>query len=206
MWTEHTQSTYEILSPGEVSSAAFVIDETDARGIGKPEAVKPDPGDLDVRKAANTLVAQAMLESKAVSSRSVKDSKDHVNVRITEVTRGKDVLYVRYTVSNPGKHPYRVGDPQVYRLTPETGERTCRGFQRNADPGAGNVDVRRSLCRHTSSSRKRTSVIAISTQARPSKESCASREATNRKFTVSSLRMMRFIRSMLRRCSDGTDE
>jgi hypothetical protein len=137
VWTEHTQSTYEILSPGEVSSAAFVIDETDARGMSKPQALKPDESDVDVQKAENTLVAQAMLESKAVSSRSVKDSKDHVNVRITEVTRGKDVLYVRYTVSNPGKHPYRVNDPQVYRLTPKLASEHVAAFKGMQIPEQG---------------------------------------------------------------------
>lgn len=59
-----------------------------------------------------------MLQSSTVNSRGVKDSRDHVNVRIIEVIRDKDALYVRYTVSNPGQHPYRVSEPEVYRFTP----------------------------------------------------------------------------------------
>jgi hypothetical protein len=119
VWTEHTQSTYEILPPGEVTRAAFVIDETNGRtDVSKPAENEARISETEIQKAADTLIAQAMLQSSAVNSRGVKDAKDHVNVRITEVVRDKDALYVRYTVSNPGQHPYRLSDPVVFSFTP----------------------------------------------------------------------------------------
>ncbi len=123
VWTEHTQSTYEILPPGEVTSAAFVIDQTNGgRDVNKPAEAQAESqariSESEIQKAADTLIAQAMLQGSAVNSHGVKEAKDHVNVTITEVVRDKDALYVRYTVSNPGQHPYRVSDPEVFSFTP----------------------------------------------------------------------------------------
>lgn len=123
VWTEHTQSTYELLPPGDVTSASFVIDETNGRtDVSKPVETQAETqrkiSETEIQKTADTLIAQSMLQSSVVNSRGVKDSKDHVNVRITEVVRDKDSLYVRYTVSNPGPHPYRVSDPEVFSFTP----------------------------------------------------------------------------------------
>jgi hypothetical protein len=93
VWTEHTQSTYEILAPGDVTSAAFVIDQTDGRtDVSKPVETQAKISETEIKKAANFLIAQAMLQSSAVNSRGVKNSTDHVNVRITEVVRDKDGL------------------------------------------------------------------------------------------------------------------
>ncbi|HEY6414143.1 MAG TPA: hypothetical protein VIX42_10670, partial [Edaphobacter sp.] len=120
VWTEHTQTSYEILPPGDVNNASFVIDQTG----GRPEVTSAPSGNqaqisqTEIQKAADALIAQTMLQSSAIDSRAVKQSKDHVSVRITEVVRDKDALYVRYTVSNRGQHPYRVSDPEVFRFTP----------------------------------------------------------------------------------------
>ena len=117
VWTEHTQSTYEILPPGDLKNASFVIDQSN--GFGSAPAVSQmKVTETDIQKAADTLIAQAMLQSSPVNSREIKDAKNHVNVRITEVVRDKDALYVRYTLSNPSQHPYRVSDPAVFTFSP----------------------------------------------------------------------------------------
>ena len=119
VWTEHTQSTYEILPPGEVTNASFVIDQTNGRPEGsKPADQEAKVSQTEIQKAADTLIAQSMLQSSVVNSRGIKDATNHVNVRITEVVRDKDALYVRYTVSNPGQHPYRLSAPSVFSFIP----------------------------------------------------------------------------------------
>ena len=74
----------------------------------------------EIQKAADALIAQTMLQSATVSSRGVKDAKDHVNVRLSEIVRDKDSVYVRYIVSNPGQHPYRLSDPAVVTFVPSS--------------------------------------------------------------------------------------
>lgn len=119
IWTEHGQSSYEILAPAEVSTAAFVIDQTQGHAFtAKPAEAEVKVSETEIQKAADALISQTMLQSAAVNNRGVKDAKDHVNVRITEIVRDKDALYVRYTITNPGQHPYRLSDPDVVAFAP----------------------------------------------------------------------------------------
>jgi len=122
VWTAHTQTSYEILPPGDVTHASFVIDQTMATPA-HPRTTQAEVkiSEPEMQKAADTLIAQAMLQGSPVNSRDVKNSGDHVNVRITEVVRDKDALYVRYTVSNPSQHPYRLSTPSVFEIAPKPG-------------------------------------------------------------------------------------
>lgn len=121
IWTEHGQSSYEILAPGEVSTAAFVLDQTEGRPLAAKQAENPvRADDTEIQKLADMLIAQTMLQSAPVNSRGVKNAKDHVNVRISDIVRDKDSLYVRYVVSNPGQHSYRLSDPAVLSVVPAT--------------------------------------------------------------------------------------
>jgi hypothetical protein len=146
VWTEHTQTSYEILPPGEVTNAAFVIDQTDDRKTDKAATAKTEIANTEIQKAADALIVQTMLQSSAVNSRSVKNSKDHVNVRITEIVRDKGTLYIRFTVSNPGQQPYRINDPEVYAFTPISSSDvagTLKGLhapeQKPTDIGGGTI-------------------------------------------------------------------
>ena len=125
VWTAHTQTSYEILPPGAVTEASFVIDQTMAAPAPSETAQERSHAakirKSEMQKAAAALIARTMLKSSPVYSRDVKDSNDHVNVRITEVVRDKDVLYVRYTVSNPSQHPYRLSAPSVFEMVPKPG-------------------------------------------------------------------------------------
>ncbi|HEX8801686.1 MAG TPA: hypothetical protein VF772_23890, partial [Terriglobales bacterium] len=46
----------------------------------------------------------------------LKTQKNRVNVRLEEVVRGKDAIYVRYQVTNLSAVPYRVVAPEVSGL------------------------------------------------------------------------------------------
>ena len=131
LWTEHTQSTYEILPAGDVTSASFVIDQTQSPGLSaKPATVgTAQPAQNEIQKAADTLISQTLLQSSPVGSRGIKDAKDHVNIRINEVVRDKDAVYVRYTVSNPGQHPYRISDPNVFSVKTNSGGDIVAGLR-----------------------------------------------------------------------------
>ncbi len=121
VWTEHGQSSYEILAPAEVATAAFVIDQTEGHPPPSKQAdAQVKVNESEIQKAADALIAQTMLQSATVSSRGVKDAKDHVNVRLSEIVRDKDSVYVRYIVSNPGQHPYRLSDPAVVTFVPSS--------------------------------------------------------------------------------------
>lgn len=150
VWTEHTKSSYELLPPGEVKNAAFIIDQTTGALPGvKSGEVEKKITKAEIEHASDVMVAATMLETLPINSSGVKDAHDRINVRITEVVHEHDGLYVRYTVSNESKHPYRVDTPVVSRFTPtvEAGaaltslQRTQLAPAKVATLGGGNTDT-----------------------------------------------------------------
>ncbi len=131
VWTEHTQSTYEILPPGDVKAAAFVIDQTESKSLEtkSAEVEIKKVSEAEIQKATDLLVAETLLNSTIVNNRSMKDGRDGITVKIVEVVRNHDGLYVRYTVANTGQHPYRVSDPTVSRFTPVAGGTVIAGWK-----------------------------------------------------------------------------
>ena len=93
IWTEHGQSSDEIFAPAEVATAAFVIDQTEGRPTPAKQAeAHIKVSETEIQKAADVLITQTMLQSAPVNSRGVKDAKDHVNVRISEIVRDKALV------------------------------------------------------------------------------------------------------------------
>lgn len=119
VWTEHTRSSYEILAPGQIANAAFVIDQTQTPKIASTPTPKVAEG--EIQKAADILIGQTLLQAAPVTARSIKPAKDRVDLRIDEVVRDRDSVYVRYSISNRGKRPYRIDDPNVFSLLPAKG-------------------------------------------------------------------------------------
>ena len=58
-----------------------------------------------------------MLSAERVNAVGLKTQKNRVNVRLEEVVRGTDAIYVRYQVTNLSAVPYRVVAPEVSSLT-----------------------------------------------------------------------------------------
>lgn len=119
VWTEHTRSSYEILAPGQIANAAFVIDQTQTPNIAS--APTPKITEDEIQKAADVLIGQTLLQSAPVTATGIKPAKDRVDLRINEVVRDRDSVYVRYSISNRGKRPYRIADPNVFSLLPARG-------------------------------------------------------------------------------------
>ena len=61
IWTEHTQSTYEIQAAGEVTSASFLIDETRTPASWEKSAEKSQPTQEEIQKTADTLIDETLL-------------------------------------------------------------------------------------------------------------------------------------------------
>lgn len=72
----------------------------------------------EIQKAAGVLIGQTLLQSAPVTARGIKPAKDRVDLRINEVVRDRNSVYVRYSISNRGKRPYRIADPNVFSLQP----------------------------------------------------------------------------------------
>ena len=149
VWTEHTKSSYEILPPGDVKTAAFIIEQTTGAGTRPvPKAGEKTIDKAEIEHASDLMVATTMLQALPINSNGVKNSRDRINVRLTEVIRDHEGLYVRYTVTNESQHPYRVNDPSISRFTPSVaGSTALPALERTQLPpakvavlGGGNTD------------------------------------------------------------------
>jgi hypothetical protein len=135
VWTEHLFSTYELEAPGDVHNMSFVIDETASpvpQGSGHSvAAAATTPSTQEVQRMTDTVIGSTLLQVTPVMPRGVRPAKDCVTVLIKEVVRDKNSLYVRFAVSNPGSHPYRIVSPNVFTIHPT----------KNADLLAGMKDL-----------------------------------------------------------------
>ena len=114
VWTEHGRSIYELQPAGEVSKMDVLV--TSAQQPATHAAVESVSKE-DVAKVAEQVLSQTLLNTKPVNAVGIRTQKNRVNVRLEDVARGKDAIYVRYQVTNLSTVPYRISAPSVSVLT-----------------------------------------------------------------------------------------
>jgi hypothetical protein len=114
VWTEHGRSIYELQPAGEVSKMDVLVTSVQHPPIRTAaESLSKE----DVAKVAEQVLSQTLLNTQPVNAAGIKTQKNRVNVRLEDVVRGKDAIYVRYQVTNLSTVPYRVIAPNVSVLT-----------------------------------------------------------------------------------------
>jgi hypothetical protein len=114
LWTEHGKSVYELEPAGEVNAMNVLIAP---RPQPQPSAAA-DLRDSEIQKIADMAMTKALLQTQHISQRDTKPMHDGVSIQVEDVIHAKDSLYVRYSVVNDGKTPYRVLDPTVQAIRP----------------------------------------------------------------------------------------
>src|SRR5215469_6639851 len=114
VWTEHGRSVYELEPAADVSKMDVLIG---AAQTPPAQASANKLSDEDVSKVADQILSHTLLNTERVNAVGLKTQKNRVNVRLEEVVRGKDAIYVRYQVTNLSGVPYRVVAPEVSLLT-----------------------------------------------------------------------------------------
>lgn len=113
IWTESRQLTYELDPAGQLATMDVLIRTEPAP---KPHAVATasvGPSDVEIRKMASLVLAQAMMGVQDVARDGLKPVADRVQVDLEQVYRAKDQLYIRYSISNQTKQPFRLTTPDV---------------------------------------------------------------------------------------------
>ena len=108
VWTASRRFSYELEPAGEVKDMNFAIDN--------PVAAKPasDPPP-QMEQVADMLLTRAFLGMELVDHTGTAVSKDRVGLRIEQVLRTKNTLYIQYSLENQSKAPYHIGAPMAYR-------------------------------------------------------------------------------------------
>ena len=108
VWTASRRFSYELEPAGEVKDMNFAIDNP---VTAKPEADPP----VQMEQIADMVLTRAFLGMEPVDHTGISVPKDQVGLRIEQVLRTKNTLYIQYALENQSKAPYHVGAPTVYR-------------------------------------------------------------------------------------------
>ena len=114
VWTASRELSYELDPAGQLASMDVLIRTEPAvhphAGSANEEAVVAN---AELHRAPSEVLAEAMLGAENIVDDSHKESSDRISVVFNQVYRAKDQLYLRYTVTNGTKSPWRLTTPDI---------------------------------------------------------------------------------------------
>ena len=110
VWTASRRFNYELEPAGEVKDMNFAIDNS----VTASKAAVDPQAQLD--QLADMMLTRAFLGAEPIDNTRISPAKNSVAVRIEQVFRTKNSLYVHYSIENRGKTPYHVVAPSAYQL------------------------------------------------------------------------------------------
>jgi hypothetical protein len=110
VWTASRRFNYELEPAGEVKDMNFAIDNSVT--AAKP-AVDPQ---VQLDQLADMMLTRAFLGAEPIDNTRISAAKNCIGVRIEQVFRTKNSLYVHYSIENHSKTPYHVTPPSAFQL------------------------------------------------------------------------------------------
>jgi hypothetical protein len=109
VWAGSRRFSYELEPPGEVKDMTFAIDNA-------VTATKSVSSNTQLDQLADMVLTRAFLGIEQIDNSSIHAERNRVVVRIEQVFRTKNTLYVHYSLENRSKTHYRVASPNAYQL------------------------------------------------------------------------------------------
>jgi hypothetical protein len=113
IWTESRQLTYELDPAGQIAAMDVLIRTEPAPNSHSVVPVSAEPSNAEIRKMASLVLAQAMMGVQDIARDGHRTVPDRVEVDLEQVYRAKDQLYIRYSITNQTKEPFRLTTPDV---------------------------------------------------------------------------------------------
>ena len=117
VWTASRELSYELDPAGQLASMDVLIRAEPAvhphSGSANAEAAVAN---AEPQRAPSEVLAEAMLAAESIVDDNHKESSDRISVVLNLVYRAKDQLYVRYTVTNGTRSPWRLTTPDIDTL------------------------------------------------------------------------------------------
>jgi hypothetical protein len=110
VWTPSRRFTYELEPAGEVSKMNVAIDNSIPKP--KPAATSED----QMQSVADMVLTKALLGAQQIQNVGVKVPNDGVFVRVQQVFRARNTVYIHYSIENHTARPFRMIAPTVYEL------------------------------------------------------------------------------------------
>ncbi|WP_263359494.1 TrbG/VirB9 family P-type conjugative transfer protein [Acidicapsa ligni] len=118
IWTASRQLTYELDPAGKLAIMDVLIESAPAPKPRPAASASSEPSDKEIRKIASLVLAQAMMGVEDIAHEGTKPSSDRPQINLEQVYRAKDQLYIRYSVTNPTKAPFRLTTPDIFAPLP----------------------------------------------------------------------------------------
>ncbi|MFZ0862298.1 MAG: TrbG/VirB9 family P-type conjugative transfer protein [Candidatus Sulfotelmatobacter sp.] len=115
VWTASRRFAYELEITQQVKEMNFAID------TAQP-APAPDPKPVvatDTDQFADVVLTRALMGAEEIKQKSPRKAKGQVSVRLEQVFRTRNTVYVHYTIENHSNLFYRLNTPQAYQLQPD---------------------------------------------------------------------------------------
>ena len=125
VWTTSRRFAYELDPPGEAKNMNYAVDNPAT--ISKP--VPSLTADAQMAEIADMVLTRAFLGADRIDSSAVKDRRGSVVVRVEDVFRSANGIYVRYSITNFMAQPYRVQKPNISQMSPLRTRVSLLGFQ-----------------------------------------------------------------------------
>src|ERR1700751_1093393 len=115
VWTASRRFAYELEITQEAKDMNFAIDTPQP-------APAPDPKPVvatDTDQFADVVLIRALMGAEEIKQKSPRKAKGQVSVRVEQVFRTRNTVYVHYTIENHSNLFYRLNTPQAYQLQPD---------------------------------------------------------------------------------------
>ena len=113
VWTASRELSYELDPAGQLAAMDVLVRTEPAPNPHTSAHAAAEPSDAEIRKIASLVLTQAMMGVEDIAHDADKPAADRVEVSLEQVYRAKDRIYIRYSVANQTKAPFRVTTPDV---------------------------------------------------------------------------------------------
>jgi hypothetical protein len=117
VWTASRELSYELDPAGQLAQMDVLVRTEPAPNPHSTQA-STEPSDTEIRKIASLVLTQAMMRVEDIVHDAEKRGTGRVEVDLEQVYRAKDRIYIRYSVANETKAPFRVTTPDVCTPVP----------------------------------------------------------------------------------------
>lgn len=118
IWTASRELSYELDPAGQLSAMDVLVRNAPVGISHATTEASAEPSDAEIRKIASLVLTQTMLGVENIAHDPAKRTTDRVEVRLEQIYRAKDRLYIRYSVTNLTKISFRVTTPDIDSLQP----------------------------------------------------------------------------------------
>lgn len=177
VWTASRELSYELDPAGQLAAMDVLVRTEPLPNPHSGMRASAEPSDAEIRKIASLVLTQAMMGVEDIVHDAEKPTTGRVQVDLEQVYRAKDRMYIRYSISNRTKAPFRVTTPDACVPVPteqpislvslRNHQITSRAFRSFKVKQASGIDVMQSESgkRDLAPGEKTTGVISIGTSA-----------------------------------------